>query len=111
MLKQKVYSGWALKENAIEMSKINKEIYKSLKPKVKMCYVDYRTKTLDCTSDDLQKYCCITPYGHGYGTIKYRVLSNPYGFTKDQLALICDDGNLCYGYRQDGSDVFIIYND
>ena len=110
MLERKVYSGWAYKDNADEKARINRELYADIAPKIKMCYVNPKTRLLDCTSEDMEKYCCITVDGHGYGTTKYRVLSNPHKLNKDELALACDGGNLCFGYRMDG-DVIIVYID
>lgn len=110
-MENKVYSGWAFKENGITMSAINKQIYQNLKSKIKMCYVDFKTKILDCTQKDLEQYCCITPDRRGYGHIQYRILSNPHNLSYDELALACDGGNLCYGYRQISSDTLAIYID
>lgn len=110
ILDKRIYNGWALKENGFEMSKINREIYEEIKPKFKMCYVDHKTKLLDCTQDDMDKYCCIVPDGSGYGNQRYVVLSNPYNFSNDEIALACDGGNLCFGYRCD-NNIFIIYID
>ena len=110
MLDRKVYSGWAFKDDGDEMARINMEIYKELKPKIKMCYIDYRTKIVQCTNEDMEKYCCIVPDGHGYGNQQYKVLSNPHNLSNDELALVCDGGNLCFGYRG-GYTSFIIYTD
>ena len=110
MLERKVYSGWAFKDNAKEKARINKELYAELKSKVKMCWVNPRTRLLDCTSEDMEKYCCITVDGHGYAHTRYRILSNPHNLSNDKLALVCDGGNLCFGYRMDG-DVVVVYID
>ena len=53
---------------------------------------------------------CYTQEGHGYGNITYKVLSNPFNFTEDEQALICDGGNLCFGYRKLGN-LITIYTD
>ena len=88
MLERKVYSAWAFDRDGVDKANINRQIYEQLEPKVKWCYIDYHTKKSN-----------------------YRILSNPYGFNKDELALICDAGNLCFGYRMKGSDVVVIYTD
>lgn len=111
MLARKVYSAWAFDRDGIDKANINRQIYEKLKSKVKWCYLDYDTKKSNCTADDLRKYCCIECVGRGYGTMKYRILSNPYRFSKDELALICDTGNLCFGYRMESSDIVVIYID
>jgi hypothetical protein len=110
MLERKVYSGWAYKDNADEKARINRELYAELEHKIKRCYVNPRTRLLDCTSEDMEKYCCFISEGHGYANIRYRILSNPYNLSNDELALVCDGGNLCFGYRMDG-DVVVVYID
>lgn len=111
LLERKVYSQWAFKEDATAMAKINREIYAELYPKVKMCHIDWFTKKPNYTEEDLQTYCCVKYVESGYGTQTYQVLSNPYGFTDEELALISDGGNLCFGYRKYGADMFIVYTD
>lgn len=110
MLERKVYSGWAYKDNADEKARINRELYAELEPKVKRCYIDPITHLLDCTSEDMEKYCCFVGAGHGYANVRCRILSNPHNLTNDELALAFDRGNLCFGYRRDG-DVIVIYTD
>lgn len=110
MLERKVYSGWAFKDDSAEKARINRELYAELAPKVKMCYVNPKTRLLDCTYYDIEQYCCITPDGHGYANARYRVLSNPHNLNKDELALVCDGGNLCFGYRMEG-DIVVVYID
>ena len=36
--------------------------------------------------------------GSGYAHTKYRVLRNTPGLSTKDLAIICDKGNLCFGY-------------
>lgn len=40
--------------------------------------------------------------GVGYAHTKYRVLKNAPGLSTRDLAIICDEGNLCFGYRTEG---------
>lgn len=46
----------------------------------------------------------------GYGHVKYKVVDNPFGLSEVHLALIADEGNLCFGYRTDGS-LIVIHTD
>jgi len=48
--------------------------------------------------------------GPSYACAKYRVLYNGANLTCRQLALICDRGNLCFGYRMEGHLV-VVYTD
>jgi hypothetical protein len=41
--------------------------------------------------------------GSGYAHIKYKVLRNAPGLSIKDLAIICDQGNLCFGYRTEGT--------
>ena len=111
MLEWKVYSGWAFKDDAEDKSKINIGLYEARKSKAKQCWMDPRTRLLNCTSEDMENYCCFINEGRGYANTRYRILSNPHNFSNDELALICDGGNLCFGYRMEGSDVIVIYTD
>ena len=106
MLERRVYSGWAFDENASKKRRINEEIYDELSKNVKYVYKGYK-----CTTDDLAQSCYIEYMGAGYANTKYRVLSNPNGFSNDELALLADRGNLCFGYRMEGSDVVVVYTD
>ena len=77
-MEKKVYSSYAFKENEKEMMKINRQIYEELE------------------QNDIvysRKAC----YAHG----EYRIYKCPDEVTLDELALICDGGNLCFGYRGD----------
>ena len=86
-LEKRIYSPWAFTENEREKAKINFEIYKEIKDKAEVKWV----RSL-------------------HGRQEYEVVSNPHNLNDDELALICDGGNLCYGYRTKG-DLIVIYTD
>lgn len=102
-IEKKIYISWAFSENEREKGKINQQIYKEdLQPKSKAFWgmnapTEEETKTLTCYK--LEKT--------GYGHKEYKILSNPHKLTTDQLALICDSGNLCFGYRKAGNNIVI----
>lgn len=52
----------------------------------------------------------VEPAGVGYGHTKYRVLHNAPGLSAEDLAIICDRGNLCFGYRKEGGYI-VVYTD
>lgn len=106
MIEKRIYSSWAFSENEREKSKINYELYKEkYEPKSKKCW-----KNNQPTEDDLKNFMCYENVGSGYAHTKYRILSNPYNFSNLELALICDMGNLCFGYRIEGS-LIVIHTD
>lgn len=86
-LEKKVYSPWAYTENESEKCKINRELYEEIKDKA------------HCVGG-----------GNGYGhNINYMVIDDQDYFNKleeekgikeviNQIALISDQGNLCFDY-------------
>lgn len=48
--------------------------------------------------------------GSVYAGAKYKVLRNAPGLSTKELAIICDQGNLCFGYRTEGGYI-IVYTD
>lgn len=96
-LEKQVYSSYAFTENESEKSKINREIYSELKKKYKILKVsDVNHK--EPTKEELEQndivYSRKACYGHG----EYRIYKCPEEVTLNELALICDGGNLCFGY-------------
>lgn len=87
-LPRKIYSGWAFSAHEAEKSRINKSIYEEIKDRAELKHV--RT---------------------GYAHRAYRVQSNPHNLSTEQLALIADSGNLCFGYRTGGPDTIVIHTD
>lgn len=45
--------------------------------------------------------------GFGYAHAKYKVLKNGPGLSTKDLAIICDEGNLCFGYRVQGGLIYV----
>lgn len=105
-----INTSWAFQENADALAKENLEIHKQLAPKAKQVWKNFYTQKYDITQDDMKNYMCYTSQGYGYGNVTYKVLSNPFNFTDDEQALICDNGNLCFGYRKLGN-LITIYTD
>ena len=104
MLEKKIYSPWAFSENEKEKGHINYEIYKELKDKAEVVYQNQ----LDKITDEMKKEkAYLLDYKHGYAHTDYKVLSNPNSLTASQLALICDDGNLCFGHSFNGNTITI----
>lgn len=96
-IERKVYSPWAFTENEDEKMKINHEIYNELKEKYKIL------KVSDCyhrepTKEELEKNDIVFSRKACYLHGEYKIYKCPNEITLDELALICDDGNLCFGY-------------
>lgn len=96
MIERKVYNGYAFTENEREKAKINYEIYKELHSKYKILVTGSRPLDEELEENDIvysRKAC----YGHA----DYRVWRCPEVLTINELLLIFDGGNLCFGgYRQ-----------
>lgn len=97
-MERKVYSSYAFEENEIEKMRINREIYEELKLKYKILKVsdiDHKRPTQEELEQNDIVYSRKACYAHG----EYRIYKCPESVSLDELALICDDGNLCFGYR------------
>ena len=86
-MEKRIYNDYAFTENAREKIKINCQIYTEIKDKARV-------------------ECVAVGYGHN----TYKVIENPENLSVLELALICDKGNLCFGYRAEG-DLIVIYTD
>ncbi len=94
-MERKIYNCWAFTQDQDQKGKINRQIYMDeLKNKAKLIQHNE-----EVTEEDFEKYMCYEYVGSGFHHVKYRILSNPHNFTLDEQALICDDGNLRFGYR------------
>jgi len=101
-MERKIYNAWAFTDNAGEKGAINRQIYEEdLRPKAK------EIGSREPAKGDLEKYTCYKLVGIGYGHKKYEILSNPHNFSALELALICDEGNLCFGYRVEDNCIVI----
>ena len=102
MIEKKVYPSWAYTENQYKKRDINLEIYEELKEKYKINKY---------ASENIEEYDIAFEFnGFGYANKSFKILSNKAGLSSDELALIADDGNLCFGYKRTG-DIIKIYID
>ena len=100
-MSRKIIYGYGISQ---EQREINNKIYNELYPLFKYA------KNNDYSNEDLSKYVVFSDLGYSYANHSYRVHSNPYNLSDDEIALVLDGGNLCFGYRRSG-DVFTIYID
>lgn len=112
MIDKKIYSPWAYTVNEDEKQKMNMEIYNDLlnKYKVSKTSKTYNRETRCWENIDLDNYDVVVEHSHdGYAHTVYRVVKNDPNLSTDELALICDGGNLCFGYDMRGG--ICIYTD
>lgn len=105
-MEKQIYSDYAFTKNEDEKMRINMDILKELEEKYKILKVsDIKHKAP--TEDELENndivYSRKACYGHG----EYRIYKYPSEITLDELALICDGGNLCFGYTGTKSNLTV----
>ena len=96
MIERKVYNGWAFSENEWEKGKINRKIYEEIKSKYKILKtsdIDHKQPSEEQLNNNDIVYSRKACYLHG----EYRIYKCPDEVTFDELSLICDEGNLCFG--------------
>lgn len=97
-MEKRVYSSYAFQKDEREMYEINMQIYEELKSKYKIFKVsdvDHKTPTKEELEQNDIVFSRKACYAHG----EYKIYKCPDELTLDELALICDNGNLCFGYR------------
>lgn len=108
MIEKKVYNGWAFTENESEKGKINREIYKELQGKYRILKIS-DISHISPSEEELKNndivYSREACYLHG----EYRIYKCPEELTFNELALICDEGNLCFG--SSGNKQFLRVNE
>ena len=106
MLERKIYSGWAFTSNEDGKAQINREIYAELCKKYKI------SRNLPETEEEAEQYDIIVHFCRAwYASCEYEIIKKPQDVTNDEIALICDDGNLCFGYCQSAANRCQIYTD
>ena len=88
-MEKKIRSGWAYSGDEKEKASINREIYEEIK--------------------HLGKAERIGTY-RGCNTYRVTATTNRK-LTPHEMALIADQGNLCFGYRCEGTYIVTIYTD
>lgn len=97
-LERRIYSEWAFSNFENEKAKINFEIYMELTNKYKVYRDDCSYAVdIDILKDDT--YDVIIGRLAGYNHAEYKVYKNKPNLTDSELALLCDEGNLCFGYK------------
>lgn len=110
MVERKIYPQYAFTANEYEKAKINSEIYNELKEKYKILRMGTNMRFTDGTDCDFSRYDIVIGRQAGYNHSLYKIYKNAPNLTKDELALICDCGNLCFGYTMQG-ELFYVFED
>ena len=105
-IERKIYNGYAFTENEREKAKINYEIYKELNGKYKILGMCARPSDEEIEENDIvysRKAC----YGHA----EYKVWKCPNEITINELLLIFDGGNLCFGGCRQSDNLYTVTED
>ena len=89
-----IYEDFAFSENCKEKMNENRKEYQELCKK----YDIYRDDLYINPEVDEDKYDVIIGRLPGFHHSEYKVIKNSPNLTMTQLALICDEGNLCFGF-------------
>lgn len=110
---RKVYSSYAFKEDEREKSRINHEIYKELMEKWRISSSKdfYDPEAKECKQVNFDDYDLIYTRKAGHAHGEYTIHKNHTDLSADELALIFDGGNLCFGYTKQREDFFYIFED
>lgn len=102
-LERRIYSPWAFTENEFEKGRMNHDIYKELKSKHIIFRSDFKNKIIDGVDIYFDDYDIVIGRKPGYHHSVYYVYKNAPKLSVAELALICDGGNLCFGYSFEGN--------
>ena len=102
-LEKKVYPSFAFSADEQEKSKINYEIYKELCENYKFL----RTCSDNHDVNDYELVMRIVPKYNSFDAV---VVKNTTTLSDDEIALIADTGNLCFGYSKRGN-TYTIWTD
>lgn len=108
-IERKIYNGYAFTENEREKAKINYEIYKELRIKYKI-----RNICGYPTDEDLSENDIVYSRKAGYAHADYKVYKCPkvpQEISVNELLLIFDDGNLCFGGGRQSENLYTVSED
>ncbi len=103
----KVYSPWAFTANEDEKRHSNTRLYKELCEKYRVArrmWDDSRTLNLD-------DYDVVIYRTARYLRSEYRIAKNAPALSNDELALLCDQGNLCFGHKVERNGIITVWED
>lgn len=105
MTENVIYSPWAFRENESQKQQSNLAALKELQEKhnIKDKWLYDKMDAAEQATVDV----VVGRVGGGYGHSLYEVYKNTPQLSTKELALICDDGNLCFGRSSLGNTIKI----
>lgn len=107
-MEQKVYNGWAFTKDETEKGRINREIYKELTEKHSIVRVN---RVSDLNEQETELADVIIQRTADYNHATYYVAKNTPELSHDEILLICDQGNLCFGGSFEGDKRYRVSED
>lgn len=99
----KVYVKWAFTENEQEKAKVNQETHNAICDKWRVNRHEHFNQS-EVNDDDFD---LIIERTAGYNHATYRIIKNETDLSQNEIALVCDGGNLCFGYTMKGSNFYV----
>lgn len=108
-MKDKIYTAWAFTANEFEKRNINYKIYEQLCEKYKVKRICRRSISDEQFQEILNNNDFVYETTSRYAHKSVTIYKSP-DLTTDEQALICDEGNLCFGYDIRNKHI-VIYTD
>lgn len=105
-IEERIYNGWAFSKNEDEKGKINGKIYLELCKKYKILEVSNLVTEEQLLNNDIV-YSRRPCYLHS----EYYLYKAPTDITTNELLLIFDEGNLCFGGRKISNTMYEVSED
>lgn len=108
IVERKVYNGWAFSENEREKGNTNYQIYKELFSKYNILVTGNVAGVEEAIKDVTD---IIIERNSKYHRSEYHVIKNNTNLSDDEILLICDRGNLCFGGSKLSHNYYEVFED
>lgn len=106
-VERQVYNGWAFTENEMDKAYVNKQIYDEITSRYRVLVTNRVYIDREDPADFDLLIGRTARYLHG----EYLVVKNDTDLTLDELLLVCDRGNLCFGGSALGENLYRVSED
>lgn len=105
----KIYAGWMYSEDAEQKQEFNRCIYNELLEVYSVAreIVEYDANTRQFVPVNFDEYDIVLDPRPCYAHVEYRIAKNDTDLDETELALICDHGNLGFGYTTKDNDIYV----
>lgn len=107
MIEKRIYSSWAFTEDEREKAAVNAEIHRELREKHRVFRHDLKKELRDGEECNFSDYDVVIGRSARYHHALYHIHKNVPNLSVEELALLCDGGDLCFGYTMQGSEIHV----